>query len=155
MGKSTFMVGPARMMRIRFHSGLRLEGAPAILRQDRGSLLLVLLEHLHEAAEGKQADAVRRLPPTDLQQLGPEAEAEGQDLHAEDLGEDEVPRLVDEDQRADQQHEVQKVQGGGGPLRRRRGRGRRGLAAVDPADRLLAAALGCGMRPKTFLRGPP
>ena len=110
MGKSTFIAGPASTMTTRFHSAWDFEGAPAILGED-GLVALALLEHLHEAAEGQEAHAVLRLLAADAHHLGPEADGEGEDLDAEDLGEGKVARLVDEDQRADEQDEVQQVHG--------------------------------------------
>ena len=89
---------------------LRLEGAVPVLGQDRLALL-ALLEHLHEAAEGQEAHAVLGLLAADAQDLRPEADREGEHLHAEDLREGEVPRLVDEDEGADEDDEVQKVHG--------------------------------------------
>jgi hypothetical protein len=93
---------------------LRFEGALAILRQDR--LLPVLLEHLHEAAEGEDADAVLRLPAANADDLRPEADREGEDLHPEDLRAHEVPELVHEDEHGAEQGEVEEIHGGALPL---------------------------------------
>src|SRR5207249_8405081 len=89
---------------------LRLERALAVLGQDGlVALGLALLEHLHEAAEGEDADAVLRLFAPDAHDLGAEADREHDHLHAEDLREREVPRFVNEDQDADEQSEIEEI----------------------------------------------
>jgi hypothetical protein len=120
---------------------LRLEGSVPFLRQDRLALL-ALLEHLHEAAEGQQAHAVLGLLAADAQDLRPEADREREHLDAEDLREGEVPRLVDEDERADEDDEVKKVHGqprlaevsstGGRPVGHGTRRGRRNQSRGRP-----------------------
>ena len=89
---------------------LRLERAVPVLGQDRLAAL-ALLEHLHEAAERQEADAVLGLLAADADDLRAESDREREHLHAEDLGEGKVPRLVDEDEGADEEDEVQKVHG--------------------------------------------
>ena len=74
---------------------------------------LALLEHLHEAAERQQADAVLRLFPSYFQDLRPEADGKRQHLHPEQLREGEVTEFVDEDEDADEEDEVEEIQGPG------------------------------------------
>ena len=88
---------------------LRLEGALAILGEDR--LLPVLLEHLHEAAEREDADAVLRLAAAEAEDLGAEADREGEDLDPEDLRPHEVAELVHEDEHRAEQGEVEQIHG--------------------------------------------
>ena len=87
---------------------LRLERAVSLFGQD-GLAALAFFEHLHEATEGEDSEAVLGLAPSDLHELRPEPHREGEHLHAEDLREREVPSFVDEDEHAHEDHEVEQV----------------------------------------------
>jgi len=88
----------------------RFQSATALLGQD-GLGALALLEHLHEPAERKETDTILGFLAANSNHLRAEADGEGEDFDSEDLCERKVPRLVDENQRADEQDEVQKVHG--------------------------------------------
>ncbi len=75
-------------------------------------LCLRFLEHRHVPPERQETDAVLRLSTPEAQDLRPEPEAEGEHLHPEGLGEHEVPELVNEDQRAREDDEVEEVHPG-------------------------------------------
>src|SRR5262249_7535175 len=89
---------------------LSLEGARAIFGEHR--LLLVLFEHLYEAAEREDAEAVLRLAAADTQDLRAEADGEGEHLHAKDLRPHEGAELIDEDEHGAEEGEVEQVHGG-------------------------------------------
>src|SRR5690606_14812386 len=90
--------------------GQRLERALAILGQDDRAL--ARFEHLDVAAERQQRDAVLRLATAQLEDLRAETQTKGQDFDAERLREQKMPKLVDEDQRADEDDEVEQVHAG-------------------------------------------
>src|SRR5260370_14247977 len=90
---------------------LRLEGSGSLLGEDRFGVL-ALLEHFHESAEGQQRQTVLGLFAADANDPRTEADGKGQNLDPEDLGKSEMPRLVNEDERADQEDEVKKIHGG-------------------------------------------
>ena len=76
-----------------------------------GAVALGLLEHLHEAAEREEADAVLGLLAAESHDLRTEADREREDLDPEDLREREVAELVHEDEHAHEQDEVEEVHG--------------------------------------------
>src|SRR5690606_18109160 len=83
-----------------FPERLRFEGSVSLFGEDgvvRGGF-----EHLDEAAERDEPDAILRLLAAEAQDFGPEAEREGDDLDAEYLRPREVPELVDENQGRDE-----------------------------------------------------
>ena len=105
----------------------RLEGAAAGLRAARRrSSTPRASSRSRRAASSEMQYSVSR--PRSLQDLRPEAEAEGEHLDAERLGEQEMPELVDEDQRADEDDEVQRTHAARArrrePSTRNAGRGR-------------------------------
>ena len=67
-----------------------------------------LARHLHVAAERDRADAVLRVAADDPEQLGAEAEREGQHADAVAAGHQEMPQLVHEDEHAEDEHETQR-----------------------------------------------
>ena len=93
------MIGPAKTITTRFQSAC--DSKVRLRSSGRTGFGLALLEHLHEAAEREEADAVLGLLAADAQDLGPEAERERDDLDPEDLRPREVPELVHEDERRD------------------------------------------------------
>ncbi len=86
---------------------LRFERSLAVFGQD--GVGLRLLEHLHETAEGDEPDAIFGFLAAQPEDLRPEAEREGDDLHAEDLGPGVMPELVHENQRGHENDEIKKV----------------------------------------------
>ena len=85
----------------------RLEGPLAVLRMH--DLGLRLLEHRDVTAERQKPDAVFRLTPSEAQDLRSEPETEREHLHAKRFGEHEVPELVNEDQRAREDDEIDEI----------------------------------------------
>ena len=129
----------------RFQSACASKVRFAILGEDR--LLPVLLEHLDEAAERQDADAVLRLAAAEADDLRAEADREGEDLDAEDLRPHEVPELVHEDEHRAEQGEVEEVHGGGVLADGTGGRepcSSRGLARPQGPFGLAAGSAGAG-----------
>jgi hypothetical protein len=98
-------LGPERqhrlgiVIRIVLGAGARLLAAPL---EDR-RFLVVLRGHAHVAAERQRRQHVLGLAAAALPQGGAEADGEARGVHAEPLGGDEVPELMNEDH--DPEHE--------------------------------------------------
>ena len=102
MAMTMFMNGPATRIRKRCHFGLE--------RNSSGFAGHVLLGgvagHAHVAAQGDQRDAVVRVAFAEAEQALAEAEGEDEHADAEQLGHEEVPGLVREDQEAEDDDEA-------------------------------------------------
>ena len=96
-----FMAGPAIRIWKRCHLRLRQELVGGALRLVLG----VLAGHLHVAAERNRAQAVLGVAALERQQLGAEAQREGEHADAVPAGQQEVPQLVHEHEHAE--HESQ------------------------------------------------
>src|SRR5690606_37055568 len=89
--------------------GEALERSILVLRKNQ--VTLGLLEHLHVATEREKRDTVLGFPAAEAKDFRPKPQTEGDDLHPECLRKQEMPHLVHEDQRTDQQDEVQEIHG--------------------------------------------
>ena len=87
------------------------EAAPGSLLEEaaaavggRELLVRVVARHLHVPAQRQRRDPVLGLPPLEPEDPRAEPQREADDLHPHELGDEEVPQLVDEDEPA-QHHE--------------------------------------------------
>ena len=113
---TAFMVTPARITTMRFHTGFASNirsggtGASAPPALERGCPdVLLAARHLHVPAEREPADGVLGFSSPEGQPRHRRAQAEGEavDVDPGPLGGDEVARLVDEDQHAEDDDEGQ------------------------------------------------
>ena len=80
-----------------------------LVRLGRGVVVRRLAGHLHVAAERDDRDAVLGVPARELEQLGAEAEREGQDADTVPPRQEEMPELVHEHEDAEHEDEGQDV----------------------------------------------
>jgi hypothetical protein len=113
MASRKLAAGPASTMKMRFHGGLRLEGARAFLGRH---IRLALVEHLHESAERHGRD--RPLGAVAAGAADPPAACrsprEAKDLHVHPARGEVVAELVDHDEDADGDEERQDGDDGAG-----------------------------------------